>query len=99
MMLHILFGRSKKLEIENDAANIFAAAVAISWMTKLSLAVSISHSIVGGIIGWNLYSGFAIDLAVLKEIGVGWILTPITAALISFILLFFMQNVFIRSVV
>jgi PiT family inorganic phosphate transporter len=66
----------------------FAAAVAVSWMTKLSLPVSTSHSIVGGIIGWNLYSGFATDLGVLQEIVGAWIFSPVLSALFAVILYF-----------
>jgi len=66
----------------------FAAAVAVSWMTKLSLPVSTSHSIVGGIIGWNLYSGYATDLSVLREIVGAWIFSPILSAFFAVILYF-----------
>ena len=66
----------------------FAAAVAVSWMTKLSLPVSTSHSIVGGIIGWNLYSGYATDLSVLREIIGAWIFSPILSAAFAVILYF-----------
>lgn len=70
----------------------FAAAVAVSWMTKLSLPVSTSHSIVGGIIGWNLYSNFATDLDVLKEIVGAWIFSPILSAAIALILYFIFKR-------
>ncbi|MFP4198905.1 MAG: inorganic phosphate transporter [Halanaerobium sp.] len=66
----------------------FAAAVAVSWMTKLSLPVSTSHSIVGGIIGWNLYSGYATDLSVLREIVGAWIFSPVLSAIFAVILYF-----------
>ncbi|MFW5749397.1 MAG: inorganic phosphate transporter [Halanaerobium sp.] len=64
----------------------FAAAVAVSWMTKLSLPVSTSHSIVGGIIGWNFYSGYATDLSVLREIVGAWIFSPVLSAIFAVIL-------------
>ncbi|PTV96164.1 PiT family inorganic phosphate transporter [Halanaerobium saccharolyticum] len=66
----------------------FAAAVAVSWMTKLSLPVSTSHSIVGGIIGWNLYSGYATDLSVLREIVGAWIFSPVLSAFFAVVLYF-----------
>jgi PiT family inorganic phosphate transporter len=62
--------------------------------------VSSSQAVVGAVLGLGLAKGGRnINFKLLGKIGVGWILTPITAALISFILLFFMQNVFIRSVI
>ncbi len=70
----------------------FAAAVAVSWMTKLSLPVSTSHSIVGGIIGWNLYSGYATDLSVLREIVGAWIFSPILSAAFAVVLYFIFKK-------
>ena len=70
----------------------FAAAVAVSWMTKLSLPVSTSHSIVGGIIGWNLYSGYATDLGVLREIVGAWIFSPILSAAFAVVLYFIFKQ-------
>jgi PiT family inorganic phosphate transporter len=62
--------------------------------------VSSSQAVVGAVLGLGLAKGGRnINFKLLGKIGVGWVLTPITAAVISFFLLFFMQNVFIRSVV
>ena len=63
-----------------------AAAAAVSWMTKLSLPVSTSHSIVGGIIGWNLYSGYSTDLSVLREIVGAWVFSPILSGIFAVII-------------
>ena len=70
----------------------FAAAVAVYWMTKLSLPVSTSHSIVGGIIGWNLFSGFGTDLNVLKEIVGAWIFSPVLSAAFAVVLYFIFKK-------
>lgn len=70
----------------------FAAAIAVYWMTKLGLPVSTSHSIVGGIIGWNLYSGFATDLSVLREIVGAWIFSPILSAAFAVVLYFIFKK-------
>lgn len=62
--------------------------------------VSSSQAVVGSVLGLGLAKGGRnINFKLLGRIGIGWILTPIAAAVISFILLFFMQNVFIRNVV
>ncbi len=70
----------------------FAAAVAVSGMTKLSLPVSTSHSIVGGIIGWNLYSGYATDMSVLREIVGAWIFSPVLSAIFAVIMYFIFKK-------
>lgn len=74
----------------------FAAAVAVFWMTKLGLPVSTSHSIVGGIIGWNLYSGFATNLDVLKNIVSAWVFSPILSGFFA-VVLYFMFKKFINN--
>ena len=57
--------------------------------------VSSSQAIVGAVIGIGLLKrGRGIRWRVLGGIASGWAVTPIIAALVSFISLFFLQNVF-----
>ncbi|MBW2176298.1 MAG: anion permease [Deltaproteobacteria bacterium] len=57
--------------------------------------VSSSQAIVGAVIGIGLLKGGrGIRWRVLGGIGSSWIVTPIIAAMVSFISLFFLQNVF-----
>lgn len=57
--------------------------------------VSSSQAIVGSIIGLGLLKGGkGLRWKTLGGISGGWVATPVIAALISFILLFFLQNVF-----
>jgi PiT family inorganic phosphate transporter len=57
--------------------------------------VSQSQAAVGSIIGISLAKGGKnLNLKLLGNIVMGWIMTPTSAALLSFIALFFMQNVF-----
>ena len=57
--------------------------------------VSSSQAIVGAVIGIGLLKrGRGIRWRVLSGIGSSWVVTPIIAALVSFIALFFLQNVF-----
>jgi len=57
--------------------------------------VSSSQAIVGAVIGIGLLKrGSGIRWRVLGGIGSSWVVTPIIAALVSFISLFFLQNVF-----
>ena len=57
-----------------------AAALAISWMTRLGLPVSTSEAMVGGILGWNLYTGSATDPAALGRIIGTWAICPVLSA-------------------
>jgi PiT family inorganic phosphate transporter len=62
--------------------------------------VSSSQAVVGAVLGLGLARGGRnINFKIVGEIAVGWLITPVIAALISFLLLFFMQNVFLRTVV
>jgi len=57
--------------------------------------VSSSQSIVGGVIGIGLAKGGRnINFRVLGRISSGWVMTPLIAALVSFVALFIVQNVF-----
>lgn len=61
--------------------------------------VSSSQAIVGAIIGVGIVKGIrGIRYRIIGEIAIGWIATPILAGLISFVSLFFMQNVFDQKV-
>ena len=76
-----------KLGAVNALAGSFtvalAAALTVTWMTRLGLPVSTSQAIVGAIVGWNLFSGSATDVAALTEIVLSWILCPILAAVFA----------------
>jgi len=61
----------------------FAAALTVYLMTKASLPVSTTQSIVGAIVGWNLFSGSLTDTSVLITLVATWVICPVLAALIS----------------
>jgi len=57
--------------------------------------VSSSQVVVGCVIGIGLYKGARnINFKVLREIGLGWISTPLMSGLLAFFMLFFMKNIF-----
>ena len=61
--------------------------------------VSSSQAVVGAVIGIGLAKGGRnLHLETLGRISFGWLLTPIISAVISFISLYFMQNVFMNKV-
>jgi len=60
--------------------------------------VSSSQAIVGAVIGMGLLKGGKnINWKLVGGISSGWAITPVIAALVSFIALFFMQNVFMQE--
>ena len=57
--------------------------------------VSSSQAVVGGVIGIGLLKGGKeVQWSIARKISLGWVLLPILAALISFIILFVLQNIF-----
>jgi PiT family inorganic phosphate transporter len=61
--------------------------------------VSQSQAAVGSVIGISLAKGGRnLNLRLLRTIVLGWIATPVLAAILCWILLFVMQNVFMQQV-
>ncbi len=63
-----------------------AAALSTFWMTRLKIPVSTSQSIVGAIIGWNLYSASVTDGSTLTRITVTWVACPIITGIVAVVL-------------
>jgi PiT family inorganic phosphate transporter len=65
--------------------------------------VSSSQAVVGAVVGVALVRGLKglrqIQWSVLRNIGAGWVLTPVIAAAVSFVALYIVQNVFDQQVV
>ncbi|NQV49021.1 MAG: inorganic phosphate transporter, partial [Candidatus Marinimicrobia bacterium] len=70
-----------------------AAALTVFWMTRLGLPVSTSQAIVGAIVGWNLFAGRTTDINTLTRIASTWLMSPLLAALFSFILFFIFKKI------
>ena len=71
-----------------------SAAVSVYFMAKTGLTSSTSQAIVGGIIGWNLYTGHATNWNILLQIATGWVLCPILAAMLAVGLYFLFIHLF-----
>ncbi|MFZ0391967.1 MAG: inorganic phosphate transporter [Calditrichia bacterium] len=56
------------------------AAATVAWMTWLKLPVSTSQAVVGGIIGWNFFTGTTTDYTTLFKIISTWVFSPVLAA-------------------
>ncbi len=63
-----------------------AAALTVYWMTRLGLPVSTTQAIVGGIVGWNVFSGSSTDMSALTRIVTTWVACPILGAVCSALL-------------
>jgi inorganic phosphate transporter, PiT family len=61
-----------------------AVGISITWTIKMSLPVSTSQSVIGAIIGWNIFTGSPTDLNSLTKILATWVICPILAASVSF---------------
>jgi PiT family inorganic phosphate transporter len=60
-----------------------AAALAVMWMTRAGLPVSVSQAIVGAILGWNVFTRSPTDVAALVEIVSSWVICPILAGVFA----------------
>ncbi|MGE4288178.1 MAG: inorganic phosphate transporter [Salinivirgaceae bacterium] len=78
----------------------FSAAITVFWMTRLKIPVSTSQAIVGGIVGWNLYTGRTTDSQTLIEIvttwGSGIVLGAVFAILLFMLLRFLLKRISIH---
>jgi PiT family inorganic phosphate transporter len=60
-----------------------SSALAVFLMLKSGISVSISQAIVGGIVGWNLYTDNPTDMAALTKICSSWVICPIISGIIA----------------
>jgi len=70
-----------------------AAALAVAVMTRSALPVSVSQAIVGGIVGWNLFTGTPTDPTSLARIVGAWVASPILAGAIAGVLYWIVRHV------
>lgn len=86
-----------KLGSVNTIAGAFtvalAAALTVLAMTRMTIPVSTSQAIVGGIVGWNIFAGLKTDVTVFTKIISTWILCPVLAMVFSIIFFFIMKFV------
>ena len=79
-----------KLGAVNALAGSFTVALSagltVYTMTKWGLPVSTTQAVVGGIIGWNLFSDSPTDMASLSQIAGTWVASPILGALFAWLI-------------
>lgn len=74
-----------------------AAALTTFWMTRLRLPVSTSQSIVGAIIGWNVYTASVTDTRALARIVGTWVVCPVLAGVLAVLLFLAIRAAVARS--
>ena len=78
------------------------ALVRAGWPAIPLIPVSSSQAVIGGVIGIGLLKGIRgvrqIRWGVLGNVASGWVTTPIISALVCFVMLFVLQNVFKQQV-
>jgi len=84
---------------------LFASQDLHDWLIRYNLPaiplvpVSSSQAIVGAIFGIGIAKGGRdLKFSTLGKIGIGWVVTPLMAALLSYVSLYFVQNVFLSKV-
>jgi PiT family inorganic phosphate transporter len=76
---------------------LFASASLENWL--LTHGLPASQAVVGAVLGIGFILGAkGINYSVLARISTGWVTTPVISFVISFVSLFFMQNVFSQQV-
>ena len=74
-----------------------AASVTVYAMTKFSIPVSTTQSIVGAIIGWNIFTGNPTNSKTLSEIVSTWVSGPIIGAALAIVLYIALRAIKKRS--
>jgi len=74
----------------NAIAGSFAVALAVgisvTAMTKAKLPVSTSQAVIGGIVGWNIFTSSPTDLNSLSKILFSWVASPVLAGIFGFLI-------------
>lgn len=63
-----------------------AVGISVTLMTRAKLPVSTSQAVIGGIIGWNVFTGSPTDYNSLYKILFSWVASPIVAAFFGFLI-------------
>lgn len=74
-----------------------SAALAVRVMLKSGISVSISQTIVGAILGWNVYNNQHTDPETLINICTCWVLCPIISGIIAVSLYFIVKKILKHS--
>jgi len=73
-----------------------AVGISVTLMTRAKLPVSTSQAVIGGIIGWNIFTGSPTDYNSLSKILFSWIASPVIAALFGFLIFKLMKKTVLK---
>ncbi len=73
-----------------------AVGISVTLMTRAKLPVSTSQAVIGGIIGWNIFTGSPTDYNSLSKILFSWIASPIIAAIFGFLIFKLIKKTVLR---
>ena len=91
-------GGITNLVIWTAVVSALAAALTVNLMSYLKIPVSTSQAVIGAIIGIALLNHTAIDNTLLKKVFICWILTPLGAVVIAYLLYRFLAFIWQRRV-
>lgn len=63
-----------------------AVGISVTLMTRAKLPVSTTQAVIGGIIGWNIFTGSPTDYNSLSKILFSWVASPVIAAIFGFLI-------------
>ncbi len=63
-----------------------AVGISVTAMTKAQLQASTSQAVIGGIVGWNIFTGSPTDFNSLSRILFSWVASPILAGIFGYII-------------
>ncbi len=79
----------------NSLGGAFTVALATALvsllMTKSGIPISTSQAVIGGIIGWNIFTQSATDYSVLGKIAMSWVFSPVLTAFTAFVMFFIVK--------
>ena len=78
-------GKFSNLSATTAFVSALAAGITVALMSYLSLPVSTSQAIIGGLLGIGIIYGFA-DFGKLYKVLICWVMTPIAAVIVSIVL-------------
>ncbi len=88
---------SPNIVVYGALSALLAASLWITIATWKELPVSTTHSIVGGLIGFGIVAGGAINWGKVGEITVAWIISPVFGCVLAFIVFSILHHTILNS--
>lgn len=87
-------GRLGQIQLLEHAFLVaLSAAICMLVFTRRSIPVSTTQAIVGGILGWNIYTSRPGDWDALATVAASWLASPILAGLLSIVLYWVIRKI------